>query len=949
MSGLEAAAISVGARMAPYAAGHATRLFGRKRVEAVAESLAAATPHDDYVQTLDPKQLKWLSTFIGSPEFANFVLHAMIFHVAGKMEKPQGPLREEVAQYIRTAGSRIFKQDERTQATDYVLTLIRYAVATSGVRTGTTHPTHIDIAARTSAAAVRNGEATGDLRSLAKIQKFATLLREQVRQTHRKLRLPSVVANVSTDWSQLYVAPDLTPVVRRTLTTGSAEDVRPDLPWDDLFQSQSADESITSDEEPLRYVVTGDPGAGKSTYAAKLAYDMCEPSAGDEGGRAPIPVLITLRDFATEIVHAKSDLLGIIDTVCRNPYSSIPPEGAIDWLLLNGRLALIVDGIDELGAERNRNAFARMLENFAQAYPTCTVVATARTIGYDQAPLDPGWFPERHLRPFSSEQTQEYVVRWFALADQPTSYASGFLRQAEGLPELCENPLLLSLLCALYSTEYTIPRRRPEVYSRCAEVLFERWDRERGLDFFPELHAFTTRVVQELAWRMLHGDSRNSGATWSDLVRALADEVLVDRFASREEAEQAARSFLDFCAGRAWILVEVGTDALEPRYGFVHRTFLEYFAASRLMRHSPTPGKLWRSIRHHLTDASWQMVAVLAIQMFDRYREDGANDVIRLALTPRKSDTKQVRLMQLRFVAELLQSIPMANGTIEYVVKASVSELSADQPWARERADPAESDHFLALLDVELPENVRRISKAIAAALNARETTTFPSPADYIAMAVVRRGHDHARDRVSPYAAEIILSDHDKAVQLERLWHAWSQPTADDLQYVSTDRLFTTVDVLGVTGYPACFDLIRSVLRVEGRRDESLLALRGLLSVLVDRDRFQPYGFATSRFAELLAVGFDKEWLRGMDALSRSAVVLLLARIFYNHDPASSSFDLCRGDAILTGMRAISAGELNGEEARRMAGNWDLEDAAVEWLVLRAEDAARLAAGDALK
>jgi hypothetical protein len=54
------------------------------------------------------------------------------------------------------------------------------------------------------------------------------------------------------------------------------------------------------------------------------------------------------------------------------------------------------------------------------------------------------------------------------------------------------------------------------------------------------------------------------------------------------EDQQRARQFLEFCAGRAWLLSRKGTNSRGVRlFSFTHRTFMEYMAAEALVRNAP--------------------------------------------------------------------------------------------------------------------------------------------------------------------------------------------------------------------------------------------------------------------------------------------------------------------------------------------------------------------------
>src|SRR5205085_10745108 len=125
------------------------------------------------------------------------------------------------------------------------------------------------------------------------------------------------------------------------------------------------------------------------------------------------------------------------------------------------------------------------IESFCNLYPSVPVIVTSREVGYEQAPLADK-FDVYSLAPFTEEQVEEYVSKWFELGTDLTSSqikrkSTSFLHERRIVSDLRSNPLMLSLMCRIYRGESYIPRKRPDVYRKCAEMLFARWDRSRDI------------------------------------------------------------------------------------------------------------------------------------------------------------------------------------------------------------------------------------------------------------------------------------------------------------------------------------------------------------------------------------------------------------------------------------------------------------------------------------
>jgi len=385
-----------------------------------------------------------------------------------------------------------------------------------------------------------------------------------------------------------------------------------------------------------RGIILGHPGGGKSTLSLKVCHDLA--TRYDErlvAGRQLTPVLVVLRDYAAVKATHNQSILQFIETTANTHYQVPPPPRAFEYLLLNGRAMVIFDGLDELLDTRRRQEIAADVESFCGRYPAAPVLVTSREVGYEQAPLDRGLFEAFRLAPFDDGQVVRYVEQWFALdpdlAPAPRmDRAQAFLGESRSVPDLRSNPLMLGLMCNLYRRENYIPRNRPEVYERCATLLFDRWDRSRsihaGLPIAVETHV--RPLMQYLAYWIYKDAALQAGVTDGQLVETAADYLCPRRYEDREDARHAAQQFIDFCRGRAWVFTDTGTtDTGDRLYQFTHRTFLEYFAAARLVQVCVTPERLRAALQPKIEQREWDMLAQLAFQIMSKQAED-ASDVL---------------------------------------------------------------------------------------------------------------------------------------------------------------------------------------------------------------------------------------------------------------------------------------------------------------------------------
>ena len=407
-----------------------------------------------------------------------------------------------------------------------------------------------------------------------------------------------------------------------------------------------------------RAVLLGDPGCGKTT-ASRVLLHHC---AGYPKQRTPF--LITLREFAAEDPPARSVLAHLeheLEVRLQHP----APHGLIGRLLLDGAALVVFDGLDELLDPARRADVSAIIERFCSEYPLTRVLVTSRVVGYDQARLDDRQFTRYRIHGFDDQQVHAYVSKWFAHEDGLTEqesegWASSFVQESETVQDLRSNPLLLALMCILYRGEGSIPRNRCDVYERCADLLFRRWDSHRRIHVHLKVaqgsDSVVRRILQHLAYWLLTRDSAQTAVTERQLVAETA-RYLADRspFVLEDEATEAAAEFVEFCRGRAWVFTDVGTTAGgESLYTFTHRTFLEFFAARFLSSAHDTPEQLARALAPRVARDEWPVVAPLAVQIKDQSIDKGAERLLLTLLGERRKRSSEARLRILSLIADCL-------------------------------------------------------------------------------------------------------------------------------------------------------------------------------------------------------------------------------------------------------------------------------------------------------
>jgi NACHT domain-containing protein len=357
--------------------------------------------------------------------------------------------------------------------------------------------------------------------------------------------------------------------------------------------------------------IVGPPGSGKSTLLAHAARRAAKPSVGLRPGRRSVPVVIALREQAGPIVADPAISLPDVVRAAVGGAAGKEPDGWWERQLRRGRCLVLLDGLDEVASAEDRRVVADWVERQVAAYPGDDFVVTSRSFGLpDQLTAHADVLV---VRPFTAEQVQLFLDRWYLAAEQHATGASALtgrravrmraresaarltalLRENPALQDLAVNPLLLTMIATAHRYRGALPGSRADLYGEICQVLLSRRGQAKGL---PELLSWPAKqmLLAALAYQMMRDHVGNLPAD-----RAI--EVLrspLERFPSSVTGE----AFLDDIA-RNGLLVEVAAGV----YAFTHLTFQEYLAA-RHVRGNPD---LVKTLADNVSDPWWHEATLL--------------------------------------------------------------------------------------------------------------------------------------------------------------------------------------------------------------------------------------------------------------------------------------------------------------------------------------------------
>lgn len=424
-----------------------------------------------------------------------------------------------------------------------------------------------------------------------------------------------------------------------------------------------------------RVVILGDPGNGKTTFTKKMCYELSSRYSDRLfAGREIVPFVVVVKDYQAEKMKNNISIVDFISESSTN-FQIKPPKDAFKYLLLNGYILLIFDGLDELLDTRYRENMVYDIESFCTLYPSIPVIVTSRKIGYEEASLREDMFEIYEMTSFNRPQIQEYVEKWFSLdydlsLNQRIEKARHFMIESEKVSDLRSNSLMLSLMCNIYRQESYIPENRPKIYQKCAEMLFKKWDKHRGIN--PEITIEDSKIeslISHLAHWIYTNESSKEGVREDELIRKATEYLHGSTYEDFDKAKKVAKEFVTFSKGRAWIFSAVGTNTDQELYQFTHRTFLEYFTAEWFCKNFEDTIELTNVLIPKISKREWDVVAQLAFQIRGEYSENATDKIITTLLKAASISDEVKRENLLSFAARSLEFMTPSPNIVKELTK----------------------------------------------------------------------------------------------------------------------------------------------------------------------------------------------------------------------------------------------------------------------------------------
>jgi hypothetical protein len=340
--------------------------------------------------------------------------------------------------------------------------------------------------------------------------------------------------------------------------------------------------------KPRVLAVIGAPGSGKTTLLRHTAREMC--LSRRRRSHRDLPILLYLRDHVATIVAEPAVALPVLVSSELTRYGLAERAGWLEHRLHGGECVVMLDGLDEVARQEDREAVSEWVRLQAIRYPDNDFVVTSRPLGYQSAPIEGAIALQ--TQPFTPEQVDRFVHRWYLAEERGRTGAEqrrrtsaedravtrraqeradeliARLRAAPALRKLTVNPLLLTMIATVHRPASVLPGSRAELYTEICQFLLWRSQDAKKLHVEPR-GSQRERLMRILAFEMMARKVRDLST---------ADAITILRPVLRRMTKNVTpEDFLeDVAANGLFIERESGSRA------FAHQTFQEYLAAAHI-------------------------------------------------------------------------------------------------------------------------------------------------------------------------------------------------------------------------------------------------------------------------------------------------------------------------------------------------------------------------------
>lgn len=384
----------------------------------------------------------------------------------------------------------------------------------------------------------------------------------------------------------------------------------------DISQTQIA--GIDAAEIYSKLRVLGKPGAGKTTFLQHLATRCNRGSFAANR----VPIFVTLRDFADE--SRATGELSLFNYI-REEFltSGISNPSVIETLLREGRVLLLLDGLDEV-LEQESRVVVQEIRRLSEKYHQNLFVVTCRTA---TKVLNLKRFTDVEMAPFTPDQIVAFTQKWFTALTKTTIQAGQeqavqFIQKLD-LPDnipfrrLAVTPLFLHLACWVFHSQGKFPTKRSEFYKQCLDLLLSKWDETKGIERDEVYHGFSLpqklKLLSQVATVTFEQGDYFFGK--EAVEQHIGDYIrkLPNASTEAEALQLESEGILKAIELQHGLL----TERVRGIFSFSDQSFQEYFTARKIVAsyNLQASDQALERLVSHIAEPRWREVFLLTVAM----------------------------------------------------------------------------------------------------------------------------------------------------------------------------------------------------------------------------------------------------------------------------------------------------------------------------------------------
>lgn len=363
-------------------------------------------------------------------------------------------------------------------------------------------------------------------------------------------------------------------------------------------------------ENHPRLMVLGKPGAGKTTFLQAIAIKCNQGSFKADC----VPIFISLKRFAEAITP--TSLLEFIEREFSE--SGLSAENWHNFFIW-GRAVILLDGLDEVGKNAS-NWVVREICTFCDRYYKTQVIVSCRVAAQLYQFQN---FTAVQIADLTPAQIFNFVQRWFySVGKLPPQNASEkaeqFIQKLElpenyAIRELATTPILLNLMCLVFSSLGDFPNARAQLYKQGLDLLLVRWDETRGITRDQTYQNLSLQDKIRILSRIAVVTFNNGDYFfWESQIKHAIGDVIQEIQGTPIDAnalEINCQAIIKAIESQHGLLLEQGRGI----YSFSHLTFQEYFTAWEIALNSDR--QALDDLVNHLWEPRWREVLLLTAGM----------------------------------------------------------------------------------------------------------------------------------------------------------------------------------------------------------------------------------------------------------------------------------------------------------------------------------------------